>query len=199
MSHCLPHEVVRRVKPERPDGSGVSQMPAVKIGALCWNQYTTWPDLLAAGRRADRLGYDTLVDVGSPLPDRRQRRRSDVRRLADARGVGSGDRADPHWTPGRSKHVPRARLDGEDGDDPRSHLRRPSHPRHRCGVVRDRARRLRLRVRERVSRAAALAWRGASDHAWHAPWRPTDRCRASLSLGGSPQRSAADPGSGSHC
>ena len=35
-------------------------MPAVKLGAICWNQYTTWPDLLAAGRRADRLGYDTL-------------------------------------------------------------------------------------------------------------------------------------------
>ncbi len=32
----------------------------MKIGALFWNQYTTWPDLLAAGQRADGLGYDTL-------------------------------------------------------------------------------------------------------------------------------------------
>ena len=32
----------------------------MKIGALFWNQYTTWPDLLAAGRQADALGYDTL-------------------------------------------------------------------------------------------------------------------------------------------
>jgi alkanesulfonate monooxygenase SsuD/methylene tetrahydromethanopterin reductase-like flavin-dependent oxidoreductase (luciferase family) len=32
----------------------------VRLGALCWNQYTTWPDLLAAGQRADRLGYDSL-------------------------------------------------------------------------------------------------------------------------------------------
>jgi alkanesulfonate monooxygenase SsuD/methylene tetrahydromethanopterin reductase-like flavin-dependent oxidoreductase (luciferase family) len=32
----------------------------VKIGALCWNQYTEWPRLLAAGVRADDLGYDTL-------------------------------------------------------------------------------------------------------------------------------------------
>jgi alkanesulfonate monooxygenase SsuD/methylene tetrahydromethanopterin reductase-like flavin-dependent oxidoreductase (luciferase family) len=32
----------------------------VKIGALCWNQYTDWPSLLEAGRRADRLGYDSL-------------------------------------------------------------------------------------------------------------------------------------------
>ncbi len=35
-------------------------MSDIKIGALCWNQYTTWPDLLEAGRRADRLGYDSL-------------------------------------------------------------------------------------------------------------------------------------------
>jgi alkanesulfonate monooxygenase SsuD/methylene tetrahydromethanopterin reductase-like flavin-dependent oxidoreductase (luciferase family) len=32
----------------------------VRLGALCWNQYTTWPALLEAGRRADRLGFDTL-------------------------------------------------------------------------------------------------------------------------------------------
>ena len=32
----------------------------IRLGALCWNQYTTWPDLLEAGRRADQLGYDTL-------------------------------------------------------------------------------------------------------------------------------------------
>jgi alkanesulfonate monooxygenase SsuD/methylene tetrahydromethanopterin reductase-like flavin-dependent oxidoreductase (luciferase family) len=32
----------------------------VKIGALCWNQYTDWPSLLEAGLRAERLGYDTL-------------------------------------------------------------------------------------------------------------------------------------------
>lgn len=35
-------------------------MPNVKLGALCWNQYTSWPGLLAAGKRAERLGYDTL-------------------------------------------------------------------------------------------------------------------------------------------
>jgi Coenzyme F420-dependent N5,N10-methylene tetrahydromethanopterin reductase and related flavin-dependent oxidoreductases len=35
-------------------------MPAIRLGALCWNQYTDWPALLEAGRRADRLGYDTL-------------------------------------------------------------------------------------------------------------------------------------------
>ena len=55
------------------------ELSDVKIGALCWNQYTTWPDLLAAGRRADRLGYRLAVDVGPPVPDRRQLRRTDVR------------------------------------------------------------------------------------------------------------------------
>jgi alkanesulfonate monooxygenase SsuD/methylene tetrahydromethanopterin reductase-like flavin-dependent oxidoreductase (luciferase family) len=35
-------------------------MGEVKVGALCWNQYTDWPSLLEAGVRADRLGYDTL-------------------------------------------------------------------------------------------------------------------------------------------
>jgi alkanesulfonate monooxygenase SsuD/methylene tetrahydromethanopterin reductase-like flavin-dependent oxidoreductase (luciferase family) len=35
-------------------------LPDIKLGALPWNQYTTWPDLLEAGVRADRLGYDSL-------------------------------------------------------------------------------------------------------------------------------------------
>ena len=48
-------------------------MSAVRLGALCWNQYSDWPSLLEAGRRVDRLGYDTLWTwdhlypiVGSP-------------------------------------------------------------------------------------------------------------------------------------
>jgi alkanesulfonate monooxygenase SsuD/methylene tetrahydromethanopterin reductase-like flavin-dependent oxidoreductase (luciferase family) len=35
-------------------------MTEIKIGALCWNQYTDWPSLLQAGVRADELGYDSL-------------------------------------------------------------------------------------------------------------------------------------------
>jgi alkanesulfonate monooxygenase SsuD/methylene tetrahydromethanopterin reductase-like flavin-dependent oxidoreductase (luciferase family) len=35
-------------------------VPDIKLGALCWNQYTTWPELLEAGLRAERLGFDTL-------------------------------------------------------------------------------------------------------------------------------------------
>jgi alkanesulfonate monooxygenase SsuD/methylene tetrahydromethanopterin reductase-like flavin-dependent oxidoreductase (luciferase family) len=32
----------------------------VKLGALCWNQYTDWPSLREAGIHADRLGFDDL-------------------------------------------------------------------------------------------------------------------------------------------
>ena len=35
-------------------------MTDIRLGALCWNQYTDWPSLLEAGVRADRLGFDTL-------------------------------------------------------------------------------------------------------------------------------------------
>ena len=35
-------------------------MPPIKLGANCWNQYADWPNMLAAGQRVDRLGYDTL-------------------------------------------------------------------------------------------------------------------------------------------
>jgi len=35
-------------------------VPTIRLGALCWNQYTDWPSLLEAGRRADRLGFDSL-------------------------------------------------------------------------------------------------------------------------------------------
>jgi len=36
------------------------ELSEVKLGALCWNQYTDWPSLLEAGIRADRLGYSSL-------------------------------------------------------------------------------------------------------------------------------------------
>ncbi len=45
----------------------------VKLGALCWNQYTDWPALREAGIRADQLGFNSLWTwdhvypiVGSP-------------------------------------------------------------------------------------------------------------------------------------
>ncbi len=35
-------------------------MSDVRLGALCWNQYSDWPSLLQAGIRADALGFDSL-------------------------------------------------------------------------------------------------------------------------------------------
>ena len=35
-------------------------MSEIRLGALCWNQYTDWPSMLQAGRHADRLGYHSL-------------------------------------------------------------------------------------------------------------------------------------------
>jgi alkanesulfonate monooxygenase SsuD/methylene tetrahydromethanopterin reductase-like flavin-dependent oxidoreductase (luciferase family) len=35
-------------------------MSDIKLGALCWNQYSDWDSLLEAGVRAERLGYDSL-------------------------------------------------------------------------------------------------------------------------------------------
>jgi alkanesulfonate monooxygenase SsuD/methylene tetrahydromethanopterin reductase-like flavin-dependent oxidoreductase (luciferase family) len=35
-------------------------MNELRIGALCWNQYSDWPSMLAAGLRADELGFYSL-------------------------------------------------------------------------------------------------------------------------------------------
>ena len=50
---CLPIPVDRPDQTER-------ELSEIKIGALCWNQYTDWPALLQAGIRADELGYTSL-------------------------------------------------------------------------------------------------------------------------------------------
>jgi alkanesulfonate monooxygenase SsuD/methylene tetrahydromethanopterin reductase-like flavin-dependent oxidoreductase (luciferase family) len=48
-------------------------MTDIRFGLLCWNQYTPWADLRAAGIRADELGYDDIFTwdhlypiIGSP-------------------------------------------------------------------------------------------------------------------------------------
>jgi alkanesulfonate monooxygenase SsuD/methylene tetrahydromethanopterin reductase-like flavin-dependent oxidoreductase (luciferase family) len=53
--------------------SAMNAEPTLKLGALCWNQYSDWPSLLRAGQRAEQLGFDTLWTwdhlypiVGSP-------------------------------------------------------------------------------------------------------------------------------------
>ncbi len=81
-------------------------MPDLKLGALCWNQYAEWPALLAAGQRADTLGYDTLWTWDHLQPIVGQRRGADLRGVADAGGVGAGHRARPDRADGRGQHVP---------------------------------------------------------------------------------------------
>ena len=103
----------------------------IRLGALCWNQYTDWPDLLEAGVRADRLGYDTLWTWDHLYPI-----------------VGSHDgpifegwltlaawaQATEHVRIGLMVGANTFReptADGEDGHDARPHLERPGDPRHR--------------------------------------------------------------------
>jgi alkanesulfonate monooxygenase SsuD/methylene tetrahydromethanopterin reductase-like flavin-dependent oxidoreductase (luciferase family) len=38
----------------------VAMNETLKLGALCWNQYSDWPSLLRAGRLADELGFHSL-------------------------------------------------------------------------------------------------------------------------------------------
>src|SRR5438309_1052205 len=35
-------------------------MADIRLGVLCWNQYTDWQSLLEAGTRVDELGYHSL-------------------------------------------------------------------------------------------------------------------------------------------
>ena len=156
---------------------------------------STRPGPTARGRPARRPArLRHALDVGPPVPDRRATRRADPRGLADAGRLGAGHRADPARADGRRQHVPRAVADREDGDDAGPHLERPGDPRHRRRLVREGARGVRPRVRRRLPGAAALARRGAADHARHAPRRAADRGRTALHGEGRPQPPAADPG-----
>ena len=149
----------------------------IKLGANCWNQYTDWPAFREAGIRADRLGFDSLWtwdhlypivgDHNGPMFEGW---------LTLAAWAEATERA-THRPHGRRQHVPQPGAGGEDGDDPRSHQRRAGGARHRRRLVRDRAPRLRVRVRRLARRAAALAGRGGADHARHARRRASRRAR----------------------
>ena len=169
-------------------------------------------DLLAAGI-APIASATTPLDVGPPLSDRRQPR-ADPRGLADARRLGAGHRAGPHRPDGRGQHVPRADAHREDGHDPRPHLERPGHPRHRRRMVRDGARGLRPPVRRRLPER--LRWLGEALRSCAAcstasarprPGRATRRrrsattrrrsrsaCRSSSAAAASRSRSSSWPG-----
>ena len=112
------------------------------------------------GRPAGRPpGLRHALDVGPPLPDRRQPRGPDPRGLADARRLGAGDGAGPDRADGRRQHVPRAGPDRQDGHDPRPHLGRPGDPRHR------RRRGSRPSTRPSASRSATASRSGCAGSA----------------------------------
>ena len=41
----------------------------LKLGALCWNQYTDWASFLEAGKRAEKLGFHSLWTWDHLYPD----------------------------------------------------------------------------------------------------------------------------------
>lgn len=55
-------------------GQGMSEPSALatgaplRIGFQVWGQFVTWPDLMAAGRRIDELGFDSLYSNDHLLP-----------------------------------------------------------------------------------------------------------------------------------
>src|SRR5687767_3112180 len=56
-----------------PDSAAADTGNGIRLGGLCWGQYTDWQSLLQAGVNLDRLGYDSLWTwdhvypiVGSP-------------------------------------------------------------------------------------------------------------------------------------
>ena len=166
-------------------------MPEVKIGALCWNQYTDWPSLLEAGIRADAPRVFLAVDVGPPLSHRRRLARPQLRGLADDHGLGAGDEPRPHRPDGRCQPAPQPSARGEDGDHAGPHLRRAGDPRHRRSLVRGGAPGLRDGVRVGVPRAAPVAGRGPPDHARHAGRHASPRRRATTTT---PRTRATCPG-----
>ena len=129
--------------------------------------------------RAERLGYDTLWTWDHLYPIVGSSRRPDLRGLADARGLGPGDRADPDRADGRGEHVP------QPGARPRR-WRRPSTTSATAGRSSASARRgSRRSTRPSGSSSATgpperLRWlgRGAADHARHARRRAGRRRRA---------------------
>ena len=128
-------------------------MPDLRLGALCWNQYTDWPSLLEAGVRAERLGYDTLWTWDHLYPIVGSCDGPILEGWLTLAAWAQATEPDPDRADGRREHVPRADADREDGDDARPHQPRPGDARDRRRLVRGGARGLRPRVRRPASRS----------------------------------------------
>jgi hypothetical protein len=118
----------------------------VKLGINLWSQASDWPSFLAAGTRAEELGYDSLWTwdhIYAIFGDPYQPIVEGYTALAALAQATS--RSGWGCSSGRTRSGTRASR--EVADDDRPHQRRPGDPRHRRGVVRAGAHRLRDRLR----------------------------------------------------
>ena len=168
-------------------------MSDIKIGALCWNQYTDWPSLLA-GRACGptRLGFDTLWTWDHLYPI-----------VGDSTGPNfEGWLTIAAWAQATKRVRIGLMVGANTFRDPTLTAKMATTLDHISGgrailgigggVVRGGARGVRARVRVRAPGAAALAGRGAAGHA-----RDARRHRA---IGDGPalraRRTSATPGAG---
>ena len=185
---------VRRSKRPRRRGRAVCEDGAVKLGALVWPQYTDWQSLRETGELVDRLGYDSLWTWDHLYPIVGDPDGPDVRGLPDAGRLGRAHRERAARADGRREHVPEPRAGREDDHHARPHERRPDEPRDRRRLVRDRAHRVRDRVRLGLRRAARLVRRGGRADAGDASGRPGVSARPLLPGEGRAEQPAARPG-----
>ena len=167
----------------------------VKLGINLWSQASDWPSFLAAGRRAEELGYETLWTwdhVYAIFGDPHQpifEGYTALAALAQATErirLGLFVGANTFRNPGVAvKAVTTIDHISE----------RPGDPGHRRGVVRARAPRVRHGLRQRVRAAARLAGRGGPGDAVAARRRVGDEPgRRSLCLRRPAPRPVPGPG-----
>ena len=96
-------------------------MTDLKTGILLWSQAASWPEMLDAAKRVDRLGYDHLwtwdhlyAIFGDPY-------QPIFEGWSSLAAWADGDREDPPRPARRREHVPQPRPDGQDRRDPRPH------------------------------------------------------------------------------
>ena len=149
-------------------------MSDLKLGILLWSQAASWPEMLDAAKRVDRLGYDHLWtwdhlyaifgDPYQPIFEGWSLLNAWARETERTR-LGLLVGANTFRNPG---------LVAKTVDDARPRQRRPGDPRHRRRLDGARAPRPRHRVRERLRPAARLARRIGRGDATRARWRVGD-------------------------
>ena len=164
-----------------------------RFGLQLWAQQTDWPGFRDCGPRRRGGGLGLGLDVGPPDGHLRAVGAADLRGLERAGGPRADHVADPARADGRGQHVPQPGPHGQAGDDARPPLGRAGRPRHRRGVVRARARRLRHRLLLGPRRAARPAGRVGDAHAPAARWRAVQPRGPLLHVPRRAPRAAAGP------